>query len=198
LTLAHAQSVTLPSAEGPAATLGGTNCGMPEYTEAMRAAEEIGTVLIGFNVSPQGQTRWLRLVRSSGHVRLDDATIRAVGGCKFPPLLIGGTPMPAEIVVPFDWKLDGVAKARVLVTASCRPAFPADRALQEYKGTTHLSVHVTEAGEVSDVRVETTSGRRALDDLAVQAVQKCKGLAAQSKGRPVAGRASVEFAWRGE
>ncbi|MEJ7930508.1 energy transducer TonB [Ramlibacter sp. AN1015] len=74
------------------------------------------------------------------------------------------------------------------------PAYPKAALRADEEGTVHVRVRVLATGEPVDVRVEKSSGVRALDEAAVAAVRRSKFRAAQdATGEPVESFATVPF-----
>ncbi|MGB0128658.1 MAG: energy transducer TonB [Rhodocyclaceae bacterium] len=77
----------------------------PPYPAAARELGEEGRVLLRVKISPQGQPVEIRLQRGSGHERLDQAALKAVGGWRFVPARRGSEPIEAWVQVPITFTL---------------------------------------------------------------------------------------------
>ena len=69
-------------------------------------SREQGTVVLRVLVDARGSAQRIELVRSSGHVRLDEAARDAVGRARFQPVLRNGEAIPAWGLVPVAFRLD--------------------------------------------------------------------------------------------
>ena len=78
----------------------------PAYPPRAIAFRMAGTALIRALVGPDGQTRELRLHRSSGFAELDQAAMAAVRGWAFAAATEGGRPIEAWVEVPVRFRLD--------------------------------------------------------------------------------------------
>lgn len=77
----------------------------PPYPAASKQAGEQGLVMLSVTVSAQGEADSVRLRRSSGFPRLDDAALHAVGRWRFSPARIGTLPVSSEVEVPVRFQL---------------------------------------------------------------------------------------------
>lgn len=79
----------------------------PEYPQLSRRLGETGTVLLEVELDERGQVAAARVVRSSGHNRLDEAGLAAVRRwhCQAPTR--GGMPVRGVAVQPFRFVLQG-------------------------------------------------------------------------------------------
>jgi protein TonB len=78
----------------------------PAYPPRAIAFRMAGTALIRALVGPDGQTREIRLNRSSGFAELDQAAMAAVRGWAFAAANEGGRPIEAWVEVPVRFRLD--------------------------------------------------------------------------------------------
>lgn len=78
----------------------------PAYPPRAIALRMAGTALIRALVGPDGQTREVRLHRSSGFGELDNAALAAVRGWAFTAATEGGRPIEAWVEVPVRFRLD--------------------------------------------------------------------------------------------
>lgn len=79
----------------------------PRYPLEARRAREQGTVRLKVLVTPDGRVGEIRVLRSSGHDRLDEAALKAVRGWRFAPARQAGTPVAAWVIVPVPFQLQG-------------------------------------------------------------------------------------------
>ncbi|UPY38789.1 energy transducer TonB [Sediminicoccus sp. KRV36] len=78
----------------------------PAYPPRALSFGVSGTVLVRALVGADGETRELRLHRSSGHAELDHAALSAVRGWAFAAATQGGQPIEAWVEVPVRFRLD--------------------------------------------------------------------------------------------
>jgi periplasmic protein TonB len=79
----------------------------PRYPPLSRRIGEQGRVLLRVLVTPEGSAREIEVRASSGHERLDDAAREAVRQWKFVPAKRGGEAVPAWVLIPVSFRLDG-------------------------------------------------------------------------------------------
>lgn len=77
----------------------------PRYPPASRRAREEGEVLVRVLIGIDGRPNEVRLLRSSGHARLDDAAIEAVRAALFRPYVADGRARAAYVRVPVEFAL---------------------------------------------------------------------------------------------
>ncbi len=75
----------------------------PRYPVESRRKGEEGAVVVQVSVSIAGQAQEIRVVKSSGYSRLDDAAVDAIRRWRFAPALQAGQPVAAwvEVRIPF-------------------------------------------------------------------------------------------------
>jgi len=81
------------------------SCHQPDYPAASRRAEEVGTVGLLFLIDAEGGVIESKVESSSGHSRLDDAALAALGRCKFKPGTVDGKPEQSWSRLRYTWKL---------------------------------------------------------------------------------------------
>lgn len=172
------------------------SCTEPKYTETPRALEEIGVVKLQFEISAEGKTQSVQALNDLGN--LSALSLRYLSGCVFPPTILAGKPVSSQIIVPVEWKLDGVSNPVIQINDTCRPKYPIIARRLQAKGTTKLIVRVSETNEIVDVSVSSSSGHFSLDQEAVKAIKQCKALAGTSMGMPKEKNAIVTIEWRTE
>jgi protein TonB len=79
----------------------------PSYPYLSRRTGEQGRVVLRVQVSAAGTAEEVEVRSSSGHSRLDQAAREAVRRWKFVPARRGGTPVPAAVLVPVSFRLEG-------------------------------------------------------------------------------------------
>ena len=78
----------------------------PPYPTLSRRLGEVGQVRLRVLVGPDGRPQQVRLQRSSGHRRLDDAAIDGVRGWRFKPRLRDGAPESAWVEQTITFELE--------------------------------------------------------------------------------------------
>ena len=79
----------------------------PVYPNVSRRLGEQGKVLFEVYSLPDGTVGEIKLKRSSGYTRLDDAALAAVRAWRYVPARRGDTPIPYWYVQPITFALDG-------------------------------------------------------------------------------------------
>ena len=77
----------------------------PRYPQASRRAREEGEVLVRVLIDIDGRPGEVRILRSSGYARLDDAAIEAVRAALFRPYVADGRARAAYVRVPVEFAL---------------------------------------------------------------------------------------------
>lgn len=78
----------------------------PNYPAMSKRLHEMGTVILKVLVTADGKASDVKLKKSSGYSRLDDAAISAVRGWRFVPAKANGKPMDYWYDVPINFRLD--------------------------------------------------------------------------------------------
>lgn len=77
----------------------------PEYPSISREMGEEGRVFLRVQVSSEGRPLEIRVYKSSGHDRLDQAALEAVRRWQFVPGHVGTEPVTAQVIVPINFFL---------------------------------------------------------------------------------------------
>jgi protein TonB len=77
----------------------------PVYPWISRRRGEEGRVVLDVEVTPEGRAGRIRVKRSSGSARLDEAALAAVSAWRFAPALSAGRAVPSRIDVPITFRL---------------------------------------------------------------------------------------------
>lgn len=77
----------------------------PDYPLASRNAAEEGTVKVQVSVNRRGKFAGAKVLSSSGHPALDNATVGAFSKCVFKPAYKNGKPVASNFEVVYIWKL---------------------------------------------------------------------------------------------
>ena len=78
----------------------------PPYPRLANRMNQQGTSLIQADVASDGAVDNVRLHRSSGYPRLDNAALKAVAGWRFNPARCGNTAKASQVIVPVEFKLE--------------------------------------------------------------------------------------------
>jgi TonB family protein len=90
-----------------------------------------------------------------------------------------------------------VVSAAFVDMSSCeRPKYPVDSLARKASGTTVLRYVVGADRVLRDVHVERSSGWQSLDDAALEAFSRCKGVPALVNGVPVTSYGRLNYNWR--
>jgi periplasmic protein TonB len=79
----------------------------PAYPTLSRRLREHGKVVLRVLVTPQGAAERIELRASSGSQRLDGAALETVRRWRFVPARQGSEPVPAWVLVPISFSLEG-------------------------------------------------------------------------------------------
>ena len=79
----------------------------PSYPVVSRRAGEQGRVVLRVLVNPGGRADDVEIRNSSGHARLDEAAREAVRRWRFVPAKRGNEPVPAWVLIPISFRLEG-------------------------------------------------------------------------------------------
>lgn len=79
----------------------------PAYPGLSRRLREQGRVILRVQVNAQGTADDVQVRTSSGHERLDEAARETVRRWRFVPAKRGGEPVPAWVLIPISFRLEG-------------------------------------------------------------------------------------------
>ncbi|HUQ25445.1 MAG TPA: energy transducer TonB [Burkholderiales bacterium] len=79
----------------------------PAYPALSRRVGEQGRVVLRVLVNPKGKADDVEVRSSSGHSRLDDAARDTVRRWRFVPAKRGDQPVPAWVLIPISFQLEG-------------------------------------------------------------------------------------------
>jgi periplasmic protein TonB len=80
-------------------------CSKPPYPAESQELEEEGTVTLGITTDTDGQVVEIKIIKSSGFSRLDDAAKQAFGRCEFNPGTVDGVPEKTTATVQYEFRL---------------------------------------------------------------------------------------------
>lgn len=78
---------------------------LPEYPPESKRRHEEGTVEFEVEVSMSGDVASVKIAKTSGYPRLDDAALAAIRTARFAPATEDGKPIAANVIVPFRFIL---------------------------------------------------------------------------------------------
>ena len=80
----------------------------PKYPEEGRKNAVAGRVLVKALISVEGEVAEMEIMEGiEDYPAFGEAAMAALGQWRFEPAELDGKPVPAEVVVPFQFKLDG-------------------------------------------------------------------------------------------
>ena len=79
----------------------------PPYPSLARRAGEQGRVVLRVLVNPRGNADEVEIRTSSGHRRLDESARETVRRWRFVPAKRGDDPVPAWVLIPISFRLEG-------------------------------------------------------------------------------------------
>ena len=80
-------------------------CTKPPYPAESQELEEEGTVTLGITTDVDGNVVDIKIIKSSGFTRLDDAAKQAFGRCEFNPGTVDGVPEKTTATVQYEFRL---------------------------------------------------------------------------------------------
>ena len=80
-------------------------CKPPRYPRRSLEKGEEGALEFRFLIGADGRVQKSKLVKSSGHGRLDNAAKKAFEKCTFVPVTVNGVTKPTWVRQPFEWRL---------------------------------------------------------------------------------------------
>jgi protein TonB len=95
-----------PSRSIPATAVQYLDPPAPAYPAMSRRLGESGQVLVRVEIDPHGRASQVRLLRSSGHSRLDESALAAVRAARFKPYTENGVPFAVWTTVPIVFELE--------------------------------------------------------------------------------------------
>ena len=78
----------------------------PTYPAQSKRLGETGRVTVRVFIDERGGARDVRVERSSGHARLDEAALTAVQRARFKPHTENGLPLAGWAFIPIDFELE--------------------------------------------------------------------------------------------
>jgi TonB family protein len=158
------------------------------YPPASRIAGEEGNVIVNFIIQTDGSVRDVKVVRSSGIQRLDEAAVLAASTWRYRPAMQDGKP------VAYRWNSQLVFKMRdsfwnasaFKIIEAPADAYPSDALANRQQGSTGLVVLIDENGNVLRASVQQTSGVPVLDEASLTLVHnRLRFAAATVDGEPL-------------
>jgi periplasmic protein TonB len=80
-------------------------CTKPPYPAESQELEEEGTVTLGITTDTNGSVVEIKIIKSSGFTRLDDAAKQAFGRCEFNPGTVDGVPEKTTATVQYEFRI---------------------------------------------------------------------------------------------
>lgn len=80
-------------------------CTKPPYPAESQELEEEGTVTLGITTDTDGNVVEIKIIKSSGFTRLDDAAKQAFGRCEFNPGTVDGVPEKTTATVQYEFRI---------------------------------------------------------------------------------------------
>ena len=177
-----------------------SSCQKPQYPAEAHASGESGSVELKFVVNGTGEVVESKVVRSSGHERLDTAARSALERCRFEPAIRGGRSTMGSLQLEYEWSLAGPGGVRTqpfILADSCdKPAYPQVSRRMNESGTVTLKFFIDEMGTVAYREIERSSGYKRLDNAAAAGLSLCKFRPATFDGKPTGAWTRIEYVWR--
>jgi TonB family protein len=146
---------------------------------------------LNFLVDANGDVVQSVVENSSGHTRLDETARDALQRCKFNPAIQNGKPTFAWAPIEYVWSLRETA---TVIPQSCGvPAYPERERRQNVVGAVVIDFLIDKAGDIVLSLIEQSSGHRALDVAAREALEQCKFKPAIRNGMPISGWSRIKY-----
>jgi len=82
------------------------NCKIPDYPPESQARDETGTTQLEVLVDVDGRPLEIKIAKTSGFRRLDDAAKKAFMKCRFTPAVVNGQPSQSLQGIIYEWTLE--------------------------------------------------------------------------------------------
>lgn len=168
-----------------------STCAQPTYPKASLEAEESGKTMVRLRVDLEGMVT-VSLERSSGHERLDRATIEALGRCRGTPEMRNGVKVESTFTLEYVWRIEPQ-----IIIDGCVPEYPLAALRIDAQGTTTLQFTVDDKGGLTNAAILRSSGHELLDRAALFSLSKCRFKPAIASGQAQkSSTLKVEYVWR--
>lgn len=190
------------------------------YPEAARLAHSEGATLVSYRGTRDGRIEDVRIIQSSGHADLDEATVQCVSRWRFSPDVPADRFNIGTHRTYIAWSIPDVSSgarppggaAWRVADASpyarlpggrliglphvCMQDYPEAEAKAGIEGTTLLRFTITDEGGVRDEAVDQSSGNANLDAAALQCARKWRYRPAVQDGKPIAVPWKASVMWK--
>jgi TonB family protein len=174
-----------------------------DYPLLSNALNEQGDVILDFLIGPDGKVSDVKVAKSSGFARLDDAAVAAAGSrWLYTPPTRDGKPIACRRKTRVSWRLTedqfgGMDSAFVNVRRMGPQDYPAAAKANREQGVTALFIAVDETGKVVQATVLRSSGYPDLDDAALAfAREKWTVAPGRLNGKPVKTAFAMAIVWK--
>lgn len=169
-----------------------------DYPLLSIALGEQGTTSLAFTIRDDGTTTDIRVEKSSGSVRLDDASVALAKHWLYKPAMQDGKPVAVPWQTNVLWSLrytaDELAAAGILILHPDASDFPAGTTVSGQDALTMVAI-VIKPDSVVATKVVQTSGSRALDDAASKIATKAHFTPVTVNGKSVVSTTVVAVDW---
>jgi TonB family protein len=202
---AHAATVETLECRSPGMTppvpLTSHVAGLEDYPPLSRALGEHGDTQVKYVVLASGDVGDVTLVKSSGSLRLDDATTTFVKGFKFKPALLAGAAVACSNQIVLRWALNGggdIDNMRRLMAVALYPTesdFPPGAFAQHETGDALGAIYLNANGGTNMVALMRGTQFQDLNAATVELLRKQKVTPATMDGKPVVSVLFVLVSW---
>jgi TonB family protein len=162
---------------------------------------EEGNTVVNFTVKKNGTVADVVVAATSGSMRLDAASVSAMGQMLFSQPKRGGDAIDCRSHIRIVWKLapneadPNASRQDVLVFAAPQSWYPAQARAEHREGASVVAVVIGGDGALVDERIYKSSGSDDLDNAALAYVKTLRLKAATIDGKPLLSTAGVVIAW---
>lgn len=169
----------------------------PEYPAEAKANGIEGKVTLGLRVEIDGTVSGPKVKTSSGSSLLDQAALTAAGKYRFKPALQDGKPVAVWVSFTVTFVLDSqkenIPPADTFIPVESvpeivkevQPTYPPEALAGKMQGKVFVRMFVDSSGKVKKAEIAQSSGKKVLDDAALEAGRQFEFKPAQQNGRPV-------------
>lgn len=159
-------------------------------------------------ITADGIVRVTQVIKSSGHVKIDDACLQGVAGQRLEPAHTDSGPLDIWAILPLSWDIlttkppspvqDIPLPACLAPNQTLRVTladYPKGALQRSEHGVTRVHAEVSESGQVLNVSTAQSSGSPDLDQAALAAIRAALFSPAFADQKPVPASADVVVAW---
>ncbi|MGN6517183.1 MAG: energy transducer TonB [Rhizomicrobium sp.] len=173
---------------------------MDDYPPLSVALGEEGATDLSFVIKSNGTVSDVKVVRSSGSLRLDDASVEAAKQAIYSQPKLGNQPIACSHYLRINWKLEGQAggglwQSEIVVLTPPEALYPPGALAEHREGVTSMAVTLAKNGSLMKVAVMRSSGSDDLDAAAVAFAKTRSFKPGEVDGHPTGSVIGVTIPW---